>query len=114
MKPPAINLRDLSRVRAAAATGEARQIRQDAHIRTTELAAIVGVTPTTLARWETGYRVPSAADSMRWCAALDRLREVVDARPAAGVPVVVHLPGGATQTVELVQATARAASGSVS
>jgi DNA-binding transcriptional regulator YiaG len=66
----------ISTTRHLAETGEARLIRTNARIRTMELASVIGVAPTTLTRWETGYRVPSAADTLKWGAALRDLSMV--------------------------------------
>jgi DNA-binding transcriptional regulator YiaG len=56
----------IAATRRTALTGDARRIRKDANLRVSELASHLGVTETTLNRWETSERVPNARDTLRW------------------------------------------------
>lgn len=70
------NLQLIAATRHLAATGQARRIRTDANIRASELARHLGVTQTTLNRWETCLRIPSDEDTLRWGRALQELLEI--------------------------------------
>lgn len=63
----------LSKARRLARSGTARMIRSNAGISLAELAAGVGVSPSTVFRWETGLRSPHGAAALRYVALLDRI-----------------------------------------
>jgi DNA-binding transcriptional regulator YiaG len=63
----------LQAIRTRIISGEARQIREAAHLSQSELARSVGVDNTTLCRWESGERFPRGEAALRYAALLDRL-----------------------------------------
>ena len=67
---------ELSRVRNAAASGEARQVRERAKLSLSELGAACEVDQSTIWRWETGRRRPRGPAGLRYARVLDLLREV--------------------------------------
>ncbi len=58
-------------------TGEARRLRVAAGVILAEIAEEVGVTETTVARWEGGVRQPRGPVAGRYGLVLDRLRRQV-------------------------------------
>lgn len=66
MPPQTNRLITISRARAAARSGEARLNRESAGIRLHELACELGVSPTTLSRWERGITRPTGELAIRW------------------------------------------------
>lgn len=73
-------LRDLARLRAMVRSGEAKRRRVDSHLRPSEVAENVGVTTTSLLRWENATRMPTGEAALRYLAVLDAL---VPASPTA-------------------------------
>lgn len=63
----------LSRVRALARSGAARSIRVGAGLSLAEVAGPVGVSPSTVHRWETGERSPHGEAALRWGELLTQL-----------------------------------------
>jgi len=63
----------VSRARQALASGRGRKMRERAKLSTRELAGMVGVDQSTIARWERGETVPSAEDALAWSTAMERL-----------------------------------------
>ena len=81
------DLERLSRVRELAISGEARMIRENARLSTTDLARAVGVDKSLVSRWERGDRLPwASAAALRYEAILVRLRKM---RTTVGAQVVV-------------------------
>lgn len=68
-------LEPLTRVRRLASTGAARAIRIGAGATIREVAQVVGVSPATVHRWETGNRVPRGEKGLAYGRALDELTE---------------------------------------
>ncbi|MFJ7590817.1 helix-turn-helix domain-containing protein [Streptomyces sp. NPDC097617] len=60
------DLHRVSTVRRLAAVGEARAVRIARRISLREMAATLGVRPSTVSRWETGRAVPRSAVALRW------------------------------------------------
>ncbi|MFE5868885.1 helix-turn-helix domain-containing protein [Streptomyces roseifaciens] len=74
----------LSRVRADALSGQARQIRLNTRVSLSELAGLCGVDPSTVWRWEQGIRVPRGEAALRYAQALEvlaRSQAKTDTRP---------------------------------
>jgi DNA-binding transcriptional regulator YiaG len=67
------DLRRLTRVRRLAETGEARRIREAARLGLGEVARSLGVSGSTLHRWEQGLRSPRGGKALMWCDLLDDL-----------------------------------------
>lgn len=61
-------------------SGEARKLRHAARVTLAELAADIGVSETSVSRWESGTRLPRGAVATRYGQVLDRLRRQVGAR----------------------------------
>lgn len=64
----------LMEVRAAARSGRARRLREEAGISQAEVAAAVGVTRACVSRWEAGARKPTGSAAQRYA----RLLELLD------------------------------------
>lgn len=64
----------LAAVRALAADGSARAIRQQAGLSLSEVAAACGVDQSTVHRWESGKRAPRGDAAIRYGALLEALR----------------------------------------
>lgn len=72
-----VNKRDLSTIsetRIALADGSARQRRTAAKIRLREIAAAIGVSPSTVSQWETGKREPGAEHALAYARNLPEQR----------------------------------------
>jgi DNA-binding transcriptional regulator YiaG len=67
---------DLARVRWLTATGQARRIRERAHVSRGELARALGLTGPTVSRWEGGQRFPRGATAVAYLRLLDRLQDL--------------------------------------
>lgn len=65
----------LAHVRALADSGAARGIRVAARLSLTEMATQVGVSVSTIYRWEQGQRRPRGRPAIRYGALLDELME---------------------------------------
>lgn len=65
----------LTRVRRLASSGAARAIRIGAGASIREVAAVVGVSPATVHRWERGSRAPRGEKGIAYGRALDELTE---------------------------------------
>lgn len=65
------NLRRITAVRMAAASGEARAKRRELRLTLKEVAEAVGVGVSTVHGWEHGRSVPRGANALRWATALD-------------------------------------------
>jgi DNA-binding XRE family transcriptional regulator len=75
-----MEIRDLKRlhyIRAAAASGRARQTRLDTDLTQGEIAQAVGVAQPTVALWETGKRVPRGKAALRYAAVLESLEKAL-------------------------------------
>lgn len=66
-------LKRVSRVRALAADGEARTMREAAGVSLREFAVALKTSPSTLSRWETGECKPGATAALKWADALAEL-----------------------------------------
>lgn len=69
------NIEDLTRVRHMCREGEARRIRLRAHASGGEVADVVGVTPSTISRWERGLLTPRGQAALRYLEALNTLAD---------------------------------------
>lgn len=67
------NLLDLAKAKRFAKSGAARMIRVQAGLSLAEVAAHVGVSPTTIFRWERSERAPHGEAAVRWMRLLDEL-----------------------------------------
>ncbi|MEX0991594.1 MAG: helix-turn-helix transcriptional regulator [Actinomycetota bacterium] len=74
----------LARVRQLAASGEAKATRLRSGLSLREVAAGVGVSDTTVLRWEGGTHAPHGEAAVAYLGVLDQLAGV-DADPARGV-----------------------------
>lgn len=63
----------LANVRRLIRSGAARAIRKANHLSLAEVARDVGVTPTTVWRWETGKQYPRGAQALRYGSVLEEL-----------------------------------------
>lgn len=63
----------LARARTLSANGEGRRIRVNKDLSLQEIADAVGVSLTTVQRWEVGTRRPTGAPALRWVDLLTRL-----------------------------------------
>lgn len=68
---------ELAKIRILCHTGKARRIREEANVSLSEIATEVGVTPTTVWRWETNLRRPAGAMAHRYAAVLRGLQQVL-------------------------------------
>ncbi|MFI7130188.1 helix-turn-helix transcriptional regulator [Nonomuraea sp. NPDC050153] len=71
-----MKIQDLNRlawVRSVAVSGQARKIREDAHLTQDELANVITVSRPTICLWESGKRVPRGAAALRYASVLDML-----------------------------------------
>lgn len=66
---------ELARVRALAKSGEARRLRLEAALSLGEIASAVGVSTSTVYRWEAGERQPRGDGAVRYLEALEALEE---------------------------------------
>ena len=64
----------LARVRAAVHSGEARQLREAAHLSIGEVARACGVDQSTVWRWEQGTRKPRGDQALAYGELIDSLR----------------------------------------
>ena len=71
----ATDVAEVMEVRALARSGEARTIREAAGLSIREVAAAVGVAPSTVWRWENGAVMPRWEDAQRYARLLQQLRE---------------------------------------
>lgn len=76
------DLDQLVTMRQLVRTGDARQLRQGAGLSRRELAASVGVTVSTLTKWELGQRVPNGDAALRYARVLGRLQATAAGAPA--------------------------------
>lgn len=63
-------LKRVSDVRRLAASGRAREIREEMRVSLRELASVLQKAPSTLSRWESGKQSPPAEDALRWAETL--------------------------------------------
>jgi transcriptional regulator with XRE-family HTH domain len=63
----------LQTLRERTTSGQAREIRKAARLTQSDIARSVGVTFSTLSRWESGERLPRGEAALRYAALLDRL-----------------------------------------
>ncbi|PKQ22322.1 MAG: hypothetical protein CVT65_13970 [Actinobacteria bacterium HGW-Actinobacteria-5] len=70
----------LTSARTFAATGDGLRRRQAAGLSLREVAAAVGISPTTLWRWEKGQRTPRGRAAIAWACLLDELGRKVRTR----------------------------------
>lgn len=73
MTSNAVRVDELAEVRRLASTGEARRIREAAHIRATEIARQIGADPSAVSRWESGERMPTGLAAIRYLEVLRSL-----------------------------------------
>jgi DNA-binding transcriptional regulator YiaG len=66
----------LAEVRALAASGEAKAIREAANIRLAEIARAIGVSFQAVASWESGNRCPTGEHAVRYLDVLWQLRRI--------------------------------------
>lgn len=59
-------LATVSTVRHLFATGDAKKMREWTHLSVRELARLVGVSHTSLVRWEAGVNAPSLTGALAW------------------------------------------------
>lgn len=64
---------NMARARTLAASGQARSIRQKARLSQGDVAAVVGVSVSTVCKWEHQQRTPRGDAAARYGAFLDRL-----------------------------------------
>ncbi len=64
--------------RRLASEGEAQRLRTDAGLSLREVADAIGVSPTTLWRWEAGQRAPRPRAAIAWGALLEQLARQVE------------------------------------
>ncbi len=69
---------DIARGRRLAASGDGRAVRLAAKITLTELAAQLGVSPSTLLHWERGDSAPRTDVATRYSELIERLRIELD------------------------------------
>lgn len=65
-----------------ARSGDAKKIRRRAGLTMAHVAAVVGVSESTVSRWEGGSRKPRGEHALRWAALLNEL-ERAQAEPVA-------------------------------
>lgn len=70
----AAQLLRLSRIRAAVNSGEARRLREAAHLSIGEVARACGVDQSTVWRWERGTRTPRGRQALAYGELIDSLR----------------------------------------
>lgn len=70
----------LARVRAMARNGTARRIRLDADVSLSQVAAVCGVSATTVHRWESAIDGPTGRPALAYADLLDELDAAVPAR----------------------------------
>ncbi|MFE7791284.1 helix-turn-helix domain-containing protein [Streptomyces sp. NPDC057460] len=97
----AAQLLRLARVRAAVNSGEARQLREAAHLSIGEVARACGVDQSTVWRWERGARKPRGNGALAYGELIDslrsRLRPAVEFQRSLGLlPENSETPGAAT------------------
>lgn len=56
----------LAQVRRLTATGEARRIREDAHLSQADVEGATRIPRATISRWERGLRAPRGPDALRY------------------------------------------------
>jgi len=76
-------LRTLQQARTLGPTGQGRHIREGARLSLSEVAAVLGVDPSTLARWERGLARPRGAAARRWVDLVEELAARVNVGGAA-------------------------------
>jgi DNA-binding XRE family transcriptional regulator len=67
----------LVRVRRLASSGVAKKRREDAGLSIADIAEAIGVSATTVFRWENSLRRPTGEAALRYGRLLDELREVM-------------------------------------
>jgi DNA-binding transcriptional regulator YiaG len=65
---------DLIRIRAIAASGLARKLREHARLSRAEVADAAGVHRNSILRWESGARCPRGDAAIRWLRILEDLQ----------------------------------------
>lgn len=95
----AAQLLRLSRIRAAVNSGEARRLREAAHLSISEVARACGVDQSTVWRWERGTRIPRGRHALAYGELIDSLRtevtvslETATAPGCTPTPSVEHDP----------------------
>lgn len=79
MTQQAVRVADLIEVRRLVTTGEARRIREAAHIRAAEIARDIGTSQSAVARWEAGERMPTGPAAVRYLRILQNLQALAQA-----------------------------------
>jgi len=69
----------LARVKAMAASGQAREVRLRCRLSLRDVALAVGVDASTVGRWEGGSRIPRGDAAWRYADLIDRLDRQVPA-----------------------------------
>jgi DNA-binding transcriptional regulator YiaG len=67
----------LARIRAQAADGTARAVRQSARLSLSEVAKHCGAVTTTISRWETGQRRPRGDAGLKYARLIEQLNKSV-------------------------------------
>lgn len=65
----------LKKLREQTVSGEAKRLREDARLTQPELAAALGVPPSTISLWENGKRAPRGEKALRYAELLDKISE---------------------------------------
>jgi len=63
--------------RTAASSGRGQRLRESAGLNQSDLARLVGVTPATINRWESGARCPSGPAAAAYAQALRKIAQEV-------------------------------------
>lgn len=74
MTTHAVRVDELAEIRRLVASGEARRIREAAHIRGAELARHIKASQSAVSRWESGERLPTGEMAVRYLRVLRTLR----------------------------------------
>lgn len=69
-----LQLRDVAVIRQQLSSGEAKAIRQRSRLSLSEIASAVGVTPTSVCRWENGECSPRIPEALKYKAIIDELQ----------------------------------------
>ena len=83
----------LARVRAAVTSGEARRLREAAHLSISEIAHACGVDQSTVWRWERGIRKPRGRPALAYGTLLDSLRNASHVSSGDSSGAEEQLPG---------------------
>jgi len=93
--PDSDDIRRLAHIRRLCVSGEARRIREAHGIHAREMAAAVGVSHTTLIRWETGQVRPRTQVALRLLDELEALGDPIAVPPVLSATSVAMILAGA-------------------